>query len=188
MISLVQRTIGRFRGRELSRTCESRSPASVRLVQACDADAINLLYNDSAARPDAAGVRPRTAEQWRWEFNQSAASTTPPYIAAWHEGRVVGTQGYIPIQFVCDGRLIPTGKDEDTLVHPAHRGRGLLDAMYQPLAARAKSDGVELLWGFTSTAIEPLKRNGFVEIGRHDAMVATEWRIPGAPSDGLRIE
>ncbi|MBI5763698.1 MAG: GNAT family N-acetyltransferase [Planctomycetes bacterium] len=162
------------------------SPASIRFATTRDADAINALYNDASARPDAAAVPPRTAAQWRWEYIQSS-SDSPPYVLAEHDGYVVGTQAYIPIEFVCDGRIIRTGKDEDTLVHPVHRGRGLLDAMYKHLSARALSDGVELLWGLTSTAVKPLIRNGFMGVGVNDAMAATQWTVAPVSISGLIV-
>lgn len=162
------------------------SPASIRFARPADVDAINALYNDASARPDAAAIPPRTADQWRWEYIQPS-SDSPPYVLAEHDGRVVGTQAYIPIEFVCDGRVIKTGKDEDTLVHPVHRGRGLLDAMYRQLSARALEDGVELLWGLTSTAVNPLIRNGFIDVGVNDAMAAAQWTVAPVSISGLTV-
>lgn len=170
--------------------CRSRagvpSPASIRFASSADADAINTLYNDASARPDAAGIPPRTAEQWRWEYILPS-SEWPPYVLAEHDGRVVGTQAYIPIEFVCDGRIIKTGKDEDTLVHPDHRGRGLLDAMYERLSTRAVDDAIELLWGLTSTAVRPLVRNGFNVVGVNNAMAAEQWSVPAVAISGLAV-
>ncbi|MEK6644373.1 MAG: GNAT family N-acetyltransferase [Planctomycetota bacterium] len=176
--SLAHRTTGRA----------SRPPSSatIRFAHETDAEAINTLYNDPLARPDAAGIAPRSSAQWRWEFIEQA-NANPAYLVAELENRIVGTQGYIPIAFVRDGRLISTGKDEDTLVHPDHRGRGLLDAMYRPLAQRAESDGVALLWGFTRTAVEPLKRNDYVDVGLNDSMASSRWSIPDDQGGGLDV-
>lgn len=162
------------------------SPASIRFASPADIDAINTLYNDASARPDAGTIPPRTADQWRWEYIQPS-SESPPYVLAEHDGRVVGTQAYIPIEFVCEGRIIKTGKDEDTLVHPDHRGRGLLDGMYKELSTRALDDGVELLWGLTSTAVRPLIRNGFIVVGINDAMTAVQWSVPVVANTGLVV-
>lgn len=157
-----------------SRDSRVRPPdLEVRPWQPGDTAAINRLYNDPAARPGAAvhGYVPRTASQWAWEY--AASSSAPPaYVVATHQGNIVGTQAYIPIEFLLDGRRLLTGKDEDTLIHPQYRGLGLLDDMYRLLFRRAEEDGVELLWGFTNTANRPLLRNGYFSIGRFEAMRA----------------
>jgi GNAT superfamily N-acetyltransferase len=136
-----------------------------------DTDAINALYNDAAVRPAAAGVRPRTGPQWEWEFLESA-SGEPAYIVAECGGRIVGLQGYIPIEFVRDGQVVLTGKDEDTLIHPDFRGIGLLEEMYRQLFDHATARGVQVLWGFTRTATRALQRSGYRSICRFESMRA----------------
>ncbi len=145
----------------------------VRFWHPGDTEAANALYNDPVARPPAAarGYLPRTAAQWSWEYARPA-NGPPAYAVSTHRGAVVGTQAYIPIEFLLDGRILLTGKDEDTLIAPAYRGLGLLDEMYLLLARRATADGVSLWWGFTNTAVRPLLRNGYHSIGRFEAMRA----------------
>lgn len=148
------------------------SRVSVRPWRTGDTSKINSLFNDPAIRPDAANhERPRTAEQWEWEF-ASTRSEQPAYYIAEQAGRIIGLQGYIPIELLHDGRVVRSGKDEDTLVHPDHRGRGVLDALYRRLFDHAAQDSLSALWGFTSTAVRPLLRNGYHSIGTFDAMRA----------------
>lgn len=147
-----------------------------RFWQPGDTDAINALYNDPRARPGAAavGTPDRTNAQWMWEF-ASFAPEPPPYTVAAHENRIVGTQAYIPIELLHDGSVVLSGKDEDTLIHPRFRGMGLLDEMYGLLLPRAREDGAAVLWGFTSTAVRPLIRNGYRSIGRFEVMRANPF-------------
>ncbi len=142
-----------------------------------DTDAINALYNDPRARPGAAvvGTPPRTNAQWMWEF-ASSSPEPPPYTVATHQNRIIGTQAYVPIELLHDGSVALSGKDEDTLIHPRFRGMGLLDEMYGRLLPRARKDGVAVLWGFTSTAVRPLIRNGYRSIGRFEVMRANPFR------------
>jgi len=148
-----------------------------RFWQPGDTDAINALFNDPSARPGAAaaGTPDRTNAQWMWEFASSSLER-PPYTVATHENRIVGTQAYIPIELLHDGSVVPSGKDEDTLIHPRFRGMGLLDEMYGRLLPRARTDGVAVLWGFTNTAVRPLIRNGYRSIGRFEVMRAKPFR------------
>ena len=145
-----------------------------------DTEAVNRLYNDPAVRPGAGarGYLPRTAAQWQWEFADQVDGP-PPYVVATHRGRIIGAQAYIPIELIADGRTLLSGKDEDTLVHPDYRGLGVLDEMYRLLLARAEQDGVAVLWGFTSTAVRPLLRNGYRSIGAFDALRANLTARPG---------
>jgi len=136
---------------------------TVRLWQPGDTDRINAFYNDPAIRPSAgdSGNVPRTARQWQWEFETPAAGS-PRYVLAFDGGRLIGLQGCIPILLRCDGQPMKSGKSEDTLVHPDYRGLGVGDRMYECLFEAARGDGVELIWGFTTTAVNLLRRNGFV--------------------------
>lgn len=156
------------------------SRATVRPWRPGDMSEVNRLYNDATVRPDAAvkGYVPRTDSQWTWEF-ATATPDSPAYFVAEQFGRIIGIQGYIPIELLCDGRPVLSGKDEDTLVHPDQRGRGVLDALYRRLFDRAAEDDIGALWGFTSTAVQPLLRNGYLSIGKFDAMQAPL----GAPSE-----
>lgn len=136
-----------------------------------DTPAINAFYNDPAIRTAAGakGAVPRSAEQWSWEF---AASGLPPtgYGIATSGNRIVGIQAYIPLTMRFAGERVLTGKDEDTLVHPDYRGRGILDRLYELIIERAEQGGVAMLWGFTNTAVRPLLRNGFRSLGTFDSM------------------
>lgn len=145
----------------------------IRFSRPGDIEGVNCLYNDPAARPGAAarGYVPRTEAQWSWEYSVPAEGR-PAYTVATHAGRVVGTQAYIPIELLVDGAIVRSGKDEDTLIQPAYRGMGLLDDMYRLLFGRAADDDVAVLWGFTTTAVRPLLRNGYHSLGRFEAMQA----------------
>jgi GNAT superfamily N-acetyltransferase len=137
-----------------------------RYWKAGDVDQINVFYNDPMIRPSAniRGYIPRTNEQWLWEY-RPADTMSPAYTLALHEDELVGIQAYIPIKFLRDGDIVETGKDEDTLVHPEYRGMGVLDRLYKLLLKRANEDGIKVIWGFTSTAVKPLLRNGYKVIG-----------------------
>lgn len=156
---------------------------SVRFWQPGDTPAIQKIYNDPLIRPGAAmrGYVPRTDAQWSWEFADSHP-TNPPYMVATCNDAIIATHACIPIPMLSDGRLVSTGKDEETLVHPDYRGRGVLDAMYRPQLERAVADGFEMLWGFTSTASRSLLRNGFTCLGPFEAMICELSKVRSATS------
>jgi GNAT superfamily N-acetyltransferase len=146
----------------------------IRFWRKGDTEVVNNLYNDPSVRhfQTKGGYEPRTARQWEWEFASPNGGRPPPYAVATRRGRLIGFQAYIPIELLCDGELILSGKDEDTLIHPDYRGMGLLDEMYGILFERARRDEVAMFWGFTSTAVAPLIRNGYRSIGRFTSMRA----------------
>jgi GNAT superfamily N-acetyltransferase len=160
----------------------------VRFWQPGDTEAINRLYNDPQVRPGAKvnGYEPRTAAQWSWEY-AAWRRHPPPFVVGLCADRVIGTQAYYPVELLHDGRLMLSGKDEETLIHPDHRGIGLLDDMYKLLFQRARQDGVAVLWGFTNTAVRPLLRNGYHRVGWFEALRADlSGRQRGSPPS--RIE
>lgn len=136
-----------------------------------DTPAINAFYNDPAIRPAAGakGAAPRSEEQWAWEFSPRGLAPTG-YGIATSGDRIVGIQAYIPLTMRFGNERVLTGKDEDTLVHPDYRGRGILDRLYELIIERAEQGGVAMLWGFTNTAVRPLLRNGFRSLGTFDSM------------------
>ncbi len=136
-----------------------------------DIEGVNTLHNhpEFGSVAKFPGHTARTAAEWKWEF-ASHRPQTPPYIIAAHGPRIVGMQGYIPLEFLRDGKLLATGKNEDILIHPDYRGVGLLDEMYRLLFHRAALDGVAFLWIFTNTAARAVMRNGFVSLGKFEAM------------------
>ncbi len=160
----------------------------VRFWQDGDTEGIHTLYNapDIGAYANVPDYPGRTADEWWWQYGEPSDGN-PAYAVASHQDRLVGMQAYIPIAFLCDGTVMQTGKDEDTLIHPAYRGMGILDDMYQLLFRRATRDGVAVLWGFTDTAVRPLLRNGYKSIGRFDVMRADlAGRIDGGAAIAVR--
>lgn len=121
-----------------------------RLYLPGDVDAINRFYNDPAERPGAAAQNyiPRTDAQWKWEFDPHNTGS-PPYALAHHEERLVGIQAFIQVEMIRNGVPIATEKSEDTLVSPFYRKRGILNEMYRILFEKAKSNAVDVQWGFT---------------------------------------
>lgn len=166
----------------------------IRFWRPGDTPALNAFYNNPAIRPAAGhkSAEARTDRQWEWEF-ALGGRVTPAYAVAEKGGRIVGTQAYIPIPMCVDGRTVMSGKDEDTLVHPDHRGRGVLDDLYRLVLERARLDRIAMLWGFTNSAVRPLLRNGFESIGTFDAMAMALTTVPDVRSNraeqtSLRID
>lgn len=183
MATLTQINWKKWRG------ANSLGPAEVRFSTRSDIRRINTAYNDACVRPEAGakGYVKRSESQWSWEFDRLSTGN-PPYVIAECGDQLIGTEAYIQIPMMQDGVRIATGKDEDTLVHPDHRGRGVLDAMYQVLLERASQENIVMLWGFTSSAIRSLLRNQFVSLGPFEAMrlsLANQKRVLAVARAGL---
>jgi len=104
----------------------------------------------------------RTLAQWRWEFIPSTFKYPPiPFVVVEDNGRIVGTQAFIPVQMIDEDGVYWTAKSEETLVDPAYRGRDLSVKMYQLLFDWAEQNEIARVWGFT-TATKALRRSGFV--------------------------
>ena len=107
-----------------------------------DASACNDFYNSTYERN-------RSVEQWGWEFITPNPAGALPYVVAFEDGQLVGTQAYIPVRFIDEKGVFLTAKSEETLVSPRMRGKNLLNQMYDSLFEHARTRDVKSIWGFT---------------------------------------
>jgi GNAT superfamily N-acetyltransferase len=92
----------------------------------------------------------RTIKQWRWEFIENNYDGTPiPYVVVEDQGKIVGTQAFIPIRMIDEKGVYWTAKSEETLVDPDYRGMRLFERMYEILFKYAEEHGFSYIWGFT---------------------------------------
>jgi hypothetical protein len=147
---------------------------SFRLATPADADACNAFQERWLKRP-------RTAEQWRWEFANYHAKPIL-YALAIDGDEIVGSQALIrfPLRMP-DGSVVQTGKGEDTLLHPRFWGKDLLRPLWDLLVEQAAASGIRMLWGFNA------RRPVFEKIGFRylDEDKATLFLRP-LSRDGLR--
>jgi len=76
------------------------------------------------------------------------------------QGKVLGTQGMIPIIITSDGKEYLTGKSETTLIDETIRGKGYFSDFYELSVRESSRNGMVCLWGFTK-ALKALKRVKF---------------------------
>lgn len=126
---------------------------SYRLARENDYVKINDFHNRMYGKS-------RTIEQFRWEFHDAPAGSSV-YVIAEDGDRIVGTNCVIPIELVTfDGRIIRSGKSEDTLVDPEYRGQNIFNAIYEFLFEECKKQNIAVIWGFTA-AKKPFMKLGF---------------------------
>jgi GNAT superfamily N-acetyltransferase len=126
----------------------------VRFIRPGEEDECNAFHNRHH------GHR-RTPAQWRWEFTPTLfPHPRLPFAVGIDDGRIVATQALIPIRMVDGTGVYWTGKSEETLVEPSHRGQDLSVKMYRLVFEYAEQNGLAFIWGFT-TATKPLSRAGF---------------------------
>jgi GNAT superfamily N-acetyltransferase len=104
----------------------------------------------------------RTQKVFDWLMNGPEGKTI--YVIArdtMNDNKIVGSQCAIPIYLANNfEKMVLTAKSEDTLVHPAYRGRKIFKYMYEILFALCHKIGIEYIWGFTDAA-NPFKAIGF---------------------------
>jgi Acetyltransferase (GNAT) domain len=104
----------------------------------------------------------RTRQNFDWLMAGPAGKTV--YVVARdtkNGNQIVGLQCAIPIFMANNvGKKVLTAKSDDTLVHPAYRGRKIFKYMYELLFDMCQKAEIEYIWGFTE-AEEPFKAVGF---------------------------
>jgi len=56
--------------------------------------------------------------------------------------------GVFPVSVIQNGKTILTAQSGDTMTHPAHQGKGLFTKLATLTYELAKTEGVQLVWGF----------------------------------------
>ncbi len=92
----------------------------------------------------------RSLDGWVWEFCKDQDAPAPlPFVLIEQDGQVLGTQAYIPIEFIDQDGAYPTGKSEETLVDTSLRGQGMFPKLYEHLFQVCEARQIHWLWGFT---------------------------------------
>jgi len=91
----------------------------------------------------------RTPSDWIWEYKCCFPSLSV-FTVVRDRGRIVGTQGMLPIYLSIGGKKHLTGKSENTLLEKSYRGRGLFRDLYSHAITACKERGMCCVWGFTS--------------------------------------
>ena len=108
----------------------------------------NAYYHDS-----------RKPESWMWEY-ASFEKDKSVFVVARDEGRIVATQGMLPIYLNVGGERVLTGKSESTLLLPEYRGQKLMERLHEYAVDLCKERGLQFLWGFTG-AVKVFQKFGY---------------------------
>lgn len=102
----------------------------------------------------------RTSEQWFWEYEGNVPNRSVFTIIEDEDG-IGATQGMIPIYLNINGQKYLSGKSENTLLSPKHRGGSLSQELYEFALSLCKSNNMSFVWGFTPAEKVWKKKFGF---------------------------
>jgi len=105
----------------------------------------NSTYNDK-----------RTLKQWIWEYGSNYPELSVFTVVKNQDGKIVGTQGMIPVYININGDVFLSGKSESSLLHPSCRGKGLFGCLYSYAMSLCKEQNMSCVWGLT-TAVRAVK-------------------------------
>ena len=98
----------------------------------------NLSYGDK-----------RTPREWIWEYKGNYPDLFI-FTIIMDDGKVVGTQGIIPIFLSVGGETHLSGKSENSLLDPKYRGGGRFKKLYDFAMTLCEARKMRCVWGFTS--------------------------------------
>lgn len=101
----------------------------------------------------------RTPEQWIWEYKGNDPESSV-FVLITDNGRVIATQGMLPIDIFVRGRKILSGKSESTLLDPKYRGGTIFSDLYEFAVSKCKDREMHCIWGYTG-AIKAFKKFQF---------------------------
>lgn len=109
----------------------------------------NLHYNDT-----------RTPEGWIWKYSGYDPDAVV-FVTAKADGKIVGTQGMIPVPILVNGKYYLSGKSEDSLLDPEYRGKQIFSELYKLAMGLCASRKMHCVWGFTPAVKVWRKTLGF---------------------------
>lgn len=101
----------------------------------------------------------RRPEDWLWEYityNPDKAVA----VFATDSGKIIATQGMLPIYLVIGTKTVLAGKSESTLLLPTYRGTQIMQNLYEYAVGHCINNGMQFIWGFTG-ALTAFKKFGF---------------------------
>jgi hypothetical protein len=115
---------------------------ALKMVEATEAMADQLVaFHNSHYRDN------RKREHWMWVYKGCYPDLA--VFGAMTEGeRIVGTQGLIPIFIRAAGERVLSGKPENSLVAPDHRGGNIYNDIYVYVKSEGPRKGMQCLWGY----------------------------------------
>ncbi|MFQ5652170.1 MAG: GNAT family N-acetyltransferase [bacterium] len=142
----------------------------IRDIEDTDVEAAVSLHNDYYGED-------RTAEQWLWEYKSNYRDLFVFNVAE-SGGRIIATQGMIPIYVNIKGKRCLTGKSENSLVDPRHQGI-LFFKLYQTAMSRCREKNIHCVWGYTRQGLvwkKGLRFNVYDAIMSESVFVSNPFR------------
>jgi len=140
-----------------------KSVVKIREVAEPDIEKAFALHNDTFHVS-------RTSKDWFWEYKANYPDSSV-FLIAESGGRIVGTQGMIPIPLNIRGKKGLTGKSENALVDRDYRGRTLFQEMYDRAVRTCGERGMCCVWGLTrNKLVSKVLRDKFHFVVYEDAI------------------
>ena len=116
----------------------------VREATTLDMEGVAALHNEHYGHE-------KTSQHWIWEY-QTHHPALAVFTVMTDNGRIVGTQGMIPIHLRSRGETFLSGKSESSLLDPKYRGGPAFRELYAFAMSLCKAKGMQCIWGLTTAA------------------------------------
>jgi GNAT superfamily N-acetyltransferase len=101
----------------------------------------------------------RHPDNWIWQY-KSYEPDKAIFFTVRDGGRLIGTQGIMPVYMKIGEEVVLTGKSESSLLLPDYRGKNIMAHLYASVVRMCEEKGYEFIWGFTS-AVKAFRDFGF---------------------------
>jgi len=102
----------------------------------------------------------RNAEILKWQFFDPDLPCESVIMGVFDGAKLVGSQGFIPVNAWWEGKEILACQSELTLLLPPYRGGDIFKKLYNAGIERCEQEGFACVFGFT-TAVKPFASVGF---------------------------
>jgi len=113
----------------------------IRHIKETDIDNVLALHNQIYCDN-------RRQDHWLWEYKGNYPDFYV-FMVIEDDGKIVGSQGMIPIYLQWKKKVHLTGKSENSLLNPKYRGGTWFVDLYDSAIKACKQKGMSCIWGFT---------------------------------------
>jgi hypothetical protein len=113
----------------------------------------------------------RTLEQFSWEFRDGPYGGAYQWIGHDENDRVIAHWGVLPNYLAIGGKIVKAGKQENAMIAPEYRGKGLYSGFQRKSVEKAWREGYSLPWCTLSAAAYVHVKAGFKPVGEISNLV-----------------
>ena len=139
------------------------------------ADLFNRVFNQCA-----------TVASWKRKYLDNPLSNANTVMCAFDGDRIVGINGFVPMEYVCDGAVYRVVQSCDTAVDPEYRGCGIFSRMIVRAQELFAEEGYDAMVGYPNGNSYRLFKAGMERTSANNEVFLSMLRQKGRGRNAIK--